>query len=85
MLLSDSESGKYSYSKTKQMHCISDLFYFGATLYMFQTVSLSIKFILFWNNILHVSDGLSVHHHEMERSSISFPLASCHRICMTYT
>jgi hypothetical protein len=23
-----------------------------------------LKFILFWNNILHVSDGLSVHHQE---------------------
>jgi len=23
-----------------------------------------LKFILFWNNTLHVSDGLSVHHHQ---------------------
>jgi len=23
-----------------------------------------IRFILFWNDILHVSDGLSVHHHQ---------------------
>jgi len=23
-----------------------------------------LKFILFWNNTLHVSDGLSVHHQE---------------------
>jgi len=25
-----------------------------------------LKFILFWNNILHVSDGLSVHHQEFK-------------------
>jgi len=25
-----------------------------------------IKFILFWNDILHVSEGLSVHHQEFE-------------------
>jgi len=25
-----------------------------------------IKFILFWDNTLHVSDGLSVHHQEFE-------------------
>jgi len=25
-----------------------------------------IKFILFWNDSLHVSDGLSVHHQEFE-------------------
>ena len=53
----------YFYSKTNQMHNISNLFYFG-------------------NNTLHVSDGLSVHHQE---SSISCPLASSHRTCMTYT
>jgi len=26
----------------------------------------SIKFILFWNDTLHVSDGLSVHHQEFK-------------------
>jgi hypothetical protein len=26
----------------------------------------SLKFILFWNNILHVSDGLSLHHQEFK-------------------
>ena len=26
----------------------------------------SIKFIVFWNDILHVSDGLSVHHQEFK-------------------
>jgi len=30
------------YSKTKQMHNISNLFYIGTTLYMFRTVSPSI-------------------------------------------
>jgi len=32
----------YFYSKTNQMYNISDLFYFGTTLYMFRRVSLSI-------------------------------------------
>ena len=32
----------YFYSKTNQMHNISNLFYFGTTIYMSQTVSLSI-------------------------------------------
>jgi hypothetical protein len=32
----------YFYSKTNQIHNISDLFYFGTTLYMFRTVSPSI-------------------------------------------
>ena len=51
-----------------------------------------IKFILFWNDTLHVSDGLYVHHQQLRTvhtatgiyqtdtavccSSISFPLAS---------
>jgi hypothetical protein len=29
----------YFYNKTNQMHNISNLFYFGTTLYMFRTVS----------------------------------------------
>jgi len=33
----------YFYSKTNQMHNISNLFYFGTTLYMFRTVSPSIN------------------------------------------
>ena len=32
----------YFYNKTNQMHNISNLFYFGTTLYMFRTVSPSI-------------------------------------------
>jgi hypothetical protein len=34
--------GKYFYSKTNHMYNISNLFYFGTTLYMFRTVSPSI-------------------------------------------
>ena len=30
-----------------------------------------IKFILFWNDILHVSDGLSVHHQELKTVHIA--------------
>jgi len=41
----------YFYSKTNQMHNISNLFYFGTTLYMSRTV-------------FPFSDGLSVHHQE---------------------
>jgi len=32
----------YFYSKTNQMHNLTNLFYFGTTLYMFRTVSPSI-------------------------------------------
>jgi hypothetical protein len=32
----------YFYSKTNQMHNISNLFYFGTTLYMFRTASPSV-------------------------------------------
>jgi len=54
-----------------------------------------LKFILFWNNTLHVSDGLSVHHQEFQDCTYSirymsyrfcgYLLASSHRTCMTYT
>jgi len=33
------KSSKHFYSKTNQMHNISNLFYFGTTLYIFRTVS----------------------------------------------
>ena len=36
----------YFYSKTNQMHNISNLFYFGTKLYMFRTVSPSILWLL---------------------------------------
>jgi len=64
----------YFYSRTNQMHNISNLFYF-------------------WNNTLHVSDSLSVHHQESKTvhtaSGICHTgyadclLASSHRTCMT--
>ena len=58
------------YSKTNQMHNISDLFYFGTTFYMFRTVSPSIirSLRLYIQHQVYVSC-----------SSISFPLASSHR------
>ena len=40
--LSIKSSILYFYSKTIQMHIISNLFYFGTTIYMFRTVSPSI-------------------------------------------
>jgi len=36
--------------------------FYSKTNYMHQFL----KFILFWNNILHLSDGLSVHHQEFK-------------------
>jgi len=53
------------------------------------------KFVLFWNNTVHVSEGLSVHHQESKtvpRASgvchtspvAAFPLATSYRTCMTY-
>jgi len=50
------------------MH-ISKLFYFGTTLYIFcisvvNQPDAHLKIVLFWNNTLHISDGLSVHHQE---------------------
>ena len=35
-----------------------------------------IKFILFWNDTLHVSDGLSVHH--QESSTVYIAIGICH-------
>ena len=79
----------YFYSKTNQMHNISNLFYFGTTLYMFRTVSPSIirslrGYIQHQVYVIQVLWPLASGK-EMERSSISFPLASSHRTCMTYT
>ena len=34
-----------------------------------------LKFILFWNNTLHVSDGLSVHHQEFK--TVHIPVVRC--------
>jgi len=38
------------------------VYFYSKTNYMHQ----SLKFILFWNDTLHVSDGLSVHHQEFK-------------------
>jgi len=45
----------YFYSKTNQMHNISNLFYCGTTLYMFRTVSPSIVRNL---KIVHTASGI---------------------------
>ena len=36
-----------------------------------------LKFILFWNDTLHVSDGLSVHHQEFK--TVHTATGTCHR------
>jgi hypothetical protein len=41
----------YFYSKTNQMHSISNLFYFGRTLYMFRTFAQESK-------IIHTASGI---------------------------
>ena len=44
-----------------------------------------IKFILFWNDTLHVSDGLSVHHQQFK--TVHTATAICQAIssiCLTY-
>jgi hypothetical protein len=62
----------YFYSKTNQLHNISNLFYFGTKLYMFRTVSPSIIRSLRLYIQPHSLQGLWL-------------LASNHRTCMTYT
>ena len=37
-------------------------YFYGKTNQMHQCI----KFVLFWNDILHVSDGISVHHQEFK-------------------
>jgi len=64
----------YFYSKTNQMHNISNLFYFGTTLYMFRTVSPSIIRSL----RLYIQ-------HQVCVIQVLWLLASSHRTCMTYT
>jgi hypothetical protein len=42
-----------------------------------------LKFILFWNNILHVSEGLSLHHQEFK--TVHTATGICHTdtvVCM---
>ena len=68
----------YFYSKTNQIHNISNLFYFGTTLYMFRTLSPSIigSLRLYVQHKVYVIQvlWLLASGNEMERSSISFPL-----------
>jgi len=55
---------------------ISNLNFYSKTNQMHQCI----KFILFWNNTLHVSDGLSIHHQQLQDSTYSkrhLPLAVC--------
>jgi len=42
-----------------------------------------IKFILFWNDTLHVSDGLSVHHQEFKTFVKQILLSADSSICLT--
>jgi len=72
------------YSKTNQMHNISNLFYFGTTLYTFRTVTPSIirNLRLYIQHQVHVIQVLWL---ARKRWYSSFPLASSHRNCMTYT
>jgi hypothetical protein len=71
----------YFCSKTNQINNILNLFYFGTTLYMFRTVFPSIIRSL----------RRYIQHHTMQvvwllaSGTISVPLASSHRTCMTYT
>ena len=46
-----------------------------------------IKFILFWNDTLHVSDGLSVHHKQFKTvhsATKQILLSADSSICLTY-
>jgi len=53
-----------------------------------------LKFIVFWSNTLHVSDGLSIHHQELktvhtatgicQTDTAVYLLASSSSICLTY-
>jgi len=43
-----------------------------------------IKFILFWNDTLHVSDGLSVHHQEFKTVHTTTKEVLYSSICLTY-
>jgi len=42
-----------------------------------------IKFTLFWNDTLHVSDGFFVHHQEFKTDTAVCLLASSQHICLT--
>ena len=48
------------YSKTNQMHAVSNLFYFGTTVYTFRTVSPSVISSLMYSLRLLMMDGETV-------------------------
>ena len=75
-------TSSYFYSKTNHMHNISNLFYFGTTLYMFRTVSPSIirSLRLYIQHQVYVIQVLWL----LASGNISFPLASSHRTCVIY-
>ena len=77
----------YFYSKTNHMHNISNLFYFGTTLYMFRTVFSSIirSLRLYIQQQIYVIKFCGCLLAGTRWISISFPLASSHSTCMTYT
>ena len=68
----DTDGVYISYSKTNQMHNISNLFYFGTTLYMLRTVSSSIIRSL----------RLYIQHQVIQ--VLWLFAASSHRTCMTW-
>ena len=41
-----------------------------------------IKFILFWNGTLHVSDGLSVHHQELQDCTSTYSNQPDTAVCL---
>jgi len=44
-----------------------------------------IKFILFWNDILHVSGGLSVHHQEFKTVHTAAGICQTDACCCMYS
>ena len=44
-----------------------------------------LKFILFWNNTLHVSDGLSVHHQEFKTVHTATGIYQADTCCCMYS
>ena len=44
-----------------------------------------IKFILLWNDTLHVSEGLSVHHQESKTVHIATGICQTYNCCCMYS
>jgi hypothetical protein len=67
----------YFYSKTNQIHIISNLFYFGTTLYMFRTVVLSIitRLRLYIQHQVYV---IQVLYHAIQAKSVHTATGICH-------